>query len=391
VIIAFVAAALALAIVYGLMPRPVPADVVKVKRGRLIVTIEEEGKTRVKERYTVSAPVAGYLRRIRLDAGQSVKKGQTVAVLEPSRPVVLDARARAGAEAALSAARAALEKARERSLSAQAASVYALKKLRRREKLFKGGFVARDSMDLVKSESDAAAADAAAAEDAVKATAFDVERARAALENYRDRDGRRAVNVGSPVDGVVLKIHHESEGVVPASEPLVDIGDPAKLEVIAEVLSADAVRIKEGAEVVLERWGGGEALKGRVTAIEPAGFTRVSSLGVEEQRVNVISDIISTPEEIKGLGDGYRVDASFVIWKGASVLKVPISSLFRHAKGWAVFVVREGHARRRAIKTGHINGLFAEVISGLSENESVIANPTDAIYEGVAVRARQVF
>ncbi|MFQ5480605.1 MAG: efflux RND transporter periplasmic adaptor subunit [Thermodesulfobacteriota bacterium] len=388
VIIVLAAVAVTLAIIYGLMPRPLPADVVKARRGEFIVTVEEEGKTRVKERYTLSAPVAGVLGRIALDVGDKVKKGQTVALLTPLRPGVLDSRAHAEAEALLSAARAVLKEARERSRAAKAAKVYAMEKLRRTESLFKGGFVSRDELELANSEAEGAEAELAASEAAVKAAGFDVQRARAVLHDSTDARAGRAVSVRSPVDGRVLKIHRESEGVVSASEPLVDIGDPKRLEVIAEVLSADAVRIRVGDKVFLKRWGGGEVLKGRVTVIEPAGFTKISSLGVEEQRVNVIAEIISLPENAMGLGDGYRVDAGFVIWEGASVLTVPVSALFRHGDGWAVFVVKNGRAERRSLKVGHINGLSAEVVSGVSEGEAVIAHPDDALSDGVRVRAR---
>ncbi len=388
VMISLVAAAVALAIAYGFMPRPVPTDVVRASRGKLLVTVEEEGKTRVRDRYTVSAPVAGFLRRIDLDVGDSVKKGQTIAVLEPSRSSVLDPRARAEAEAVVSAARATLRGVEERRRAAGAERTYATKKLKRTRRLFEAGFVTRDVMDHVKSDAEGAEAQLAAAEAAVRAADFELKKARAVLGYSAAAEAGRVVSLPSPVDGRVLKLHRESEGVVSASDPLVDIGDPRNIEVVAEVLSADAVRIKQGATVFLERWGGEETLKGRVTTVEPAGFTKVSSLGVEEQRVNVISDIIRMPDEARKMGDGFRVDARFVIWEGASVLQVPVSSLFRHNDGWAVFVVSDGRAQRRTVRVGHTNGLFAEVLSGVSEGEAVIARPDDSISEGVRVRAR---
>lgn len=388
VMILFVTAVAALAIAYGFMPRPVPTDVVRVSRGQLRVTVEEEGKTRVKDRYTVSATVAGFLRRIDLDVGDTLKKGSTVAVLEPTRSSVLDARARAEATAVVSVARATQKGAEERRRAAEAASVYAEKKLERTTRLFKGGFVASDEMDRVKSETEGARAQLAVAEADVRAAASELKKARAVLGYSATAEVGRVVSLPSPIDGTVLKIYRKSEGVVQASDPLMDIGDAGRLEVIAEVLSADAVRIKKGAVVFLERWGGKEALKGRVRTIEPAGFTKVSSLGVEEQRVNVISDIIEMPKDGQSMGDGFRVDAKFVIWEGASVLRVPVSSLFRHSDGWAVFVVSDGRAQRRALRVGHTNGLFAEVVSGVTEGELVIARPDDAISEGVRVRAR---
>ncbi len=388
VLIVLVAIAVALGIAYGFMPRPVPADVVRVSRGLLVVTVEEEGKTRVKERYTVTSPVEGFLRRIDLDVGDRVKKGQTVAVVEPPRSSVHDPRTLAEYRAALSMAEAALKGAKERQRAVEAEREYAAKKLERTKRLFERGVVSSDEMDHVRSNAESAEAELKAAEAAVKAARFDLEKARAAVTFSAARGGERTLELRSPVDGRVLKLHRESEGAVMPRDPLVDIGDPGKLEVVTEVLSADAVRIKKGATVFFERWGGREPLSGRVTTIEPAGFTKVSSLGVEEQRVNVIAEITAMPEEARKMGDGYRVDAKFVIWKGKSVLKVPVSALFRHGDGWAVFVVKNGRARRRALKVGHMNGLFAEVISGLKEGETVIAHPDDDIDDGVRMREK---
>lgn len=388
VLIFFVAAAVALAIAYGFMPRPVEVDVVTASRGELRVTVEEEGKTRVKDRFTVSAPVAGFLRRVSLEVGDRVKKGQAVAMLDPLRSSVLDARARAAAEAAVSAARAALSGAGQRQRASEAAAAYAASRLERTRGLFDGGFVPQDAMDLVVSDAKRAEAERAAAEAAVGAATFELEKARTALGYSAAGEAGSAVAVRSPVDGRVLRIYRKSEGAVLPADPLVDLGDARNLEVIAEVLSADAVRIKEGATVLLERWGGEEAIKGMVTTIEPAGFTKVSSLGVEEQRVNVISTITSMPEGAQRIGDGFRVDARFVIWEGPSVLQVPVSSLFRSGDGWAVFVVSGGRARLRAVTIGHTNGLFAEAVSGVAEGETVISHPDDAITDGVRVRAR---
>jgi len=388
VLIVLVAIAVALGIAYGFMPRPVPADVVRVSRGLLVVTVEEEGKTRVKERYTVTSPVEGFLRRIDLDVGDRVKKGQTVAVVEPPRSSVQDPRTLAEYRAALSMAEAALKGAKERQRAVEAEREYAAKKLERTKRLFERGVVSSDEMDHVRSNAERAEAELKAAKAAILAARFDLEKARATVTFSAARGGERTLELRSPVDGRVLKLHRESEGAVMPRDPLVDIGDPGKLEVVTEVLSADAVRIKKGATVFFERWGGREPLSGRVTTIEPAGFTKVSSLGVEEQRVNVIAEITAMPEEARKMGDGYRVDAKFVIWKGKSVLKVPVSALFRHGDGWAVFVVKNGRARRRALKVGHMNGLFAEVISGLKEGETVIAHPDDDIDDGVRMREK---
>ncbi len=198
----------------------------------------------------------------------------------------------------------------------------------------------------------------------------------------------KAVIVRAPVSGSVLKLHHESEGVVSAGEPLLDIGNPRSLEVKAEVLSTDTVKIKKGTSVVFERWGGDKPLSGVVRVVEPAGFTKVSSLGVEEQRVLVIVDITSPREAWQRLGDGYRLDASFIIWEGDNVLQVPASALFRKGDGWALFVVEHKRARMKAVEIGQRNGLAAEIVKGLAEGEHVIVHPGDTVRDGVRVRAR---
>ncbi len=380
--------AVALGIAYGFMPRAVPVDAKEVSRGALVVTVEEEGKTRVRERYTITAPVEGYLRRIELDAGDRVRKGQTVALIEPPRSRVHDPRTRAEAKAALAAAEAAMRGAKEKEEAVRARREYAAKKLERTKRLFEREVVPSDTLDLVRSEAERAEAELRAAEAAAAAARFDVEKARAALEFPASGEAARLLRLRSPVDGRVLKVIRESEGAVLPKEPLLEIGDPARLEVVTEVLSADAVRIRKGAAVFLERWGGREPIRGVVRTIEPAGFTKVSSLGVEEQRVNVIADFTGLPEEARRMGDGYRVDAKFVIWTGRDVLKVPVSALFRHKTGWAVFVIENGRARRRPVETGHMNGLFAEVISGLQAGEVVISHPDDEVDDGVRVRAK---
>jgi HlyD family secretion protein len=227
---------------------------------------------------------------------------------------------------------------------------------------------------------------------AVDVARFELEAARTALL-YSAAEGtgglKRRVAISSPVHGRVLKVQHESEGVVAAGEALIEIGDPRALEVEVEVLSDDAVRIGPGTRVLLERWGGAGPLEGRVRAVEPAGFTKVSALGVEEQRVLVISDIVSPPERWERLGDGYRVEARFILWEGEDVLQAPSSALFRHEEGWAVFVMKNGRALRRQVETGRRSGLSAEVLSGLSEGEMVIPHPDRSIEDRTRVKLRE--
>lgn len=391
IMIIIVAAAVVFAVVYGFMPKPVQVDAVSAKKGPMRVTVDEEGKTRVRDRFVISSPVAGYLRRVELDVGDSAVRGQVIAELEPLRSTVLDPRSRAEALAALSAAQAALNAAKENAQAAAATEDYARKNLERQKKLYESGYVAKDSLDQADADAKRTEANRQAADARVKSAHADVVRAQSTLGHSPaegDADHGRIVAIRAPVDGSVLKVHHESEGVVNAGEPLIDIGDPRKLEVKVEVLSADAVAIRPGSTVYFERWGGDTPLTGTVSTVEPEAFTKVSSLGVEEQRVLVIADITSLPEEWKRLGDEYRVEASFVIWEGKDVLQVPASSLFRKGEGWAVFVIEGGRARTRPVKVGHRNGLIAEIMEGLSEKDTVISHPDDRVSDGVRVKPR---
>lgn len=390
IIIIAISMAVIFAIVYGFMPRPVPVDIAKALRGPLTVTIEEEGKTRVKDMFIISAPVSGFMRRIELNVGDYVKKGKIVVELEPLRSPILDPRSRAEAEAVVSAAEAALKAAEENVRAKTAEAEYAKSNLERIKKLFEEGYASKDAFEQAGLEAKRTEANLFSAEAAVNVARFDLDKARSALrysaEGITNND--RIVAIRTPVDGRVLKIHHESEGVVNSGEPLIDIGDPGKLEVKVEVLSADAVKIKIGTTVLFERWGGDSALSGKVRVIEPAGFTKISSLGVEEQRVLVIADITSIPESWQRLGDGYRVDARFIIWEGKDVLQVPASALFRKGEGWAVFVLINKRAHLRQVEIGHRTGLVAEIVSGISEGEIVITHPDESIKDGTRVRPR---
>jgi HlyD family secretion protein len=386
-----VAVIIVLAVAYGFMPKPLPVDVAQALRGPMRVTIDEEGKTRVRDRFVISAPVAGYLRRLELEVGDPVKKGQVVAELEPLRSSVLDPRARAEALAAVSSAQAGLHAAKENAHAAESAAEYAKKNFERQKKLFGMGYIARDTIEQADADAKRTEASLLSAEAAVKVARSDLERAQSLLghsaaEGAADRE--RIVAVRAPAAGRLLKLHHESEGVVNSGDPIIDTGDPEKIEVKVEVLSADAVRIKTGTPVLFERWGGAEPLSGAVRIVEPAAFTKVSSLGVEEQRVLVIADITSLPETWKRLGDAYRVEASFIIWEDRNVLQVPASALFRKGEGWAAFVYENRRARLREVIVNHRNGLVAEIVSGLAEKEMVITHPDESIKDGSRVRIR---
>ena len=381
----------ALVIAYGFLPKPIPVDVATAARGPMRVTVEEEGKTRVKDRFVISAPVPGFLRRITLDVGAPVSKGQTVAVLEPLRSTALDPRSRAEAVATVAAAEAALDAAKEKARAATADAEYARERDARMKKLAEGGYISKDDLDQAQAAAKKAEAILLSAEAAVTAAQADRERARSMLRHSgADGDGspNETVIVRAPVSGKVLSLHRESEGVVNSGDPLLDIGNPSGLEVRVEVLSADAVKIKKGMPVLFERWGGDKPLEGRVQTVEPSGFTKISSLGVEEQRVNVIVDFTSPAGTWPRLGDGYRLDAGFIIWESKDILQVPASALFRFGEGWAVFTVENKRAHQRPVEVGHHNGLAAEIVSGIMEGEVIILHPDDAIHDNSRVRTR---
>ncbi len=381
---------ISLALVYGFWPKPVPVDTDKVISGLLRVTVEEEGRTQVIDRYVVSSSVTGFALRVKLDAGDVVRKGDPITEIEPLRPDILDPRSRAEAEARVEAADALLNASREKMQAAKAEADYSASELGRMEKLHESGLVSQDKLDRAVAISRHSAAILRSAQFEIDVALFEKEAALTALRFSADEwpsgySGKVIIN--SPINGMILKINHRSEGVVREGLPIIEIGDPNALEVVVDVLSADAVRITQGTPVFFNRWGGESHLEGRVRVVEPAGFTKISALGVEEQRVLVISDIISSPDIWGRLGDGYRVEASFVIWEG-DVLQAPASSLFRVDGDWAVFVMEGGNAHRRMVKIGHRNGLMAEVISGLSEGEEVITHPDSSIENGTAVRLR---
>jgi HlyD family secretion protein len=384
-------AAVALAIGYAFLPQPVPVEIAKVARGRLAVAVQEEAKTRVVDRFTVSAPVAGIARRVALEVGDRVSRGQALLDIDPAPPPFLDLRLREAAEAKVRAAEASLESAKEQVRVAAARDEYARSAFERTAKLNESGFASRDALEAAESEARQARAALGSSEFAVNVARSELEAARAGLLSATAKaapEARERVSVRSPVGGSVLAVLHKSEGAVREGEPLLAIGDPRSLEVEADVLSADAVRIRPGSRVLFTRWGGEPALEGKVRSVEPAGFTKISALGVEEQRVLVIADIVSPRETWARLGDGYRLEASFILWEGEGVLQVPAAALFRHGDGWAAFVADGGRARLRQVQVGQRSGQSAQVLSGLPEGASVIVHPNEDIRDGARIRVR---
>lgn len=371
----------------ALWPETLDVDVAAVVRGPLVVTVDEEGRTRVRDRFVVSAPVSGRVLRIELEPGDRVRRGASVARVQPETPPLLDARTRAEAQAAVETAWAALGRARAEEQRAATALAQAERERARSRRLVDAGVLPAQEADLRDTDARLAREAAEAAAFAVSAAAAERARAQARLAPSSQRPVGAAIAVTAPADGVVLRRLRESESVVPAGEPLVEIGDPTNLEVVVDLLSTDAVRIREGARALVEQNGQVPALEALVRRIEPSGFTKVSALGVEEQRVNVILELPGPAGgEDAALGDAYRVDVRIIVWEAPDVLKVPTSALFRDGEQWAVFLVEAGRARRTAVELGRQNGREAEVLAGLAEGARVVVHPSDALRDGSRVR-----
>lgn len=385
-----IAAALVLAAWWGFRGQAPLVDAALVRRGPLRVTVVEEGRTRVIDRYVVSAPVPGYAHRLEVKVGDTVQPEQELVRLEPMRSAALDPRSRAEAEARMAAADAQLRVAEQQARAAAADANHADAELKRLEGLRDSGAVTAEQLDAAATRARRTAAVRRSAEFAVDVARFRVQEAKATARftsGTAGEGGAELVEVQPPVGGRVLRIFHQSEGVVQAGQPILEIGDPGALEVEADVLSDDAVRLTPGMAVELERWGGDAPLQGRVRRIEPVGFTKISALGVEEQRVLVIVELTSPPAVWQRLGDGYRVETVFVLWESAEVLQVPASALFRQDDRWHVFRLDAADvARAVPVTIGHRNGLAAEVTAGLAAGDRVVTHPDDRVSDGGAVR-----
>jgi HlyD family secretion protein len=367
----------------AMWPEAMEVTVVRAERGPMQVTVDEDGETRVRDRFLVTAPVSGRVHRIEIEPGDPVVRGKTLlARITPAESPLLDSRTQGELQAAVEAATAAGGQARAERQRAATALERARSTLRRQQELMKAGAISSDDLE-------AAETALASAEDGFRAAEFTERRAESELQLARARlsapsASGRSVDVFSPVDGTVLRRLRESEGVVPVGEPLLEIGEPGRMEIVADLLSTDAVRVSPGAAVLIEQWGGGHTLHARVRRVEPSGFMKVSALGVEEQRVNVIIDF-TNPAEASRLGDGYRVEVRIVLWQEDDVLKVPVGALFRQGDGWAVFVVEEGRVRRQMVQLDQRNENEGQITGGLEAGATIVLHPPDTLTDGARV------
>lgn len=373
-------------VIVGLWPESVLVEAGAVSRGELRVTVDEEGMTRLRHRYVLSAPVAGQMQRIDLKPGALVEAGRTVITrFESGGADFLDARMVQQAEARVSAAAAARDAASAQRERAAAASRLQAIDLERAKLLRERGVISAQEFDAASLRAESSAQESRAASFALQVSEYEWRQAQALLGRGQASQSLEALPVTAPISGRILRVMQESSRLVSAGTPLVELGDPVDLEVRIEVLSRDGVGIRPGAKVILEQWGGAEPLLARVRLVEPAAFTKISALGVEEQRVYVIADLEAPPEKRPTLGDSYRVEARIVVWESPSALRVPAGALFRRGGFWHTFVIAENRARLRRVEVGRSNGVQAEVLSGLAEGERVVMYPGDKVVDGVRV------
>jgi len=381
----------AVLIIWGFWPKPLLVETTQVKMASLAVTIEEDGRTRVIDRYQITSPVSGVTCSMHLKVGDTVSQGQKLLGITPLASPVLDSRSQAQAKAQVLVAKSALKATQEQAKAANAAAKLAEDEYQRYLPLLQKGLISQDNLDKAKTTALTAAANKRTAAFQVDVAQHELEAALTTL-NYAssptDKLENQPIAINSPIDGKILKVERKCEGPVMTGEALLEVGNPQALEVEVDVLSADAVRIKPGMKVLFDRWGGDKPLEGTARLIEPVGFTKISALGVEEQRVWIISEFSSPIEQWKSLGDGYRVEAKFILWQQDDVLQIPSSALFRYQDGWAVFAIENNQAKRKIVEVGQRNGLTVQILAGLVEDEKIINHPSDAVEHGVTVEER---
>lgn len=379
-------------VVMAMRPKPVIVESGAVTKGPLVVSVIEEGKTRIRHRHIVSPPITGFLRRIELRAGAPIEKGKTLlAVIEASTSNFLDPRTKAEAEARIKTAEAVRETRQADLDRTQASLELAEKQVERQRKLRDSGATAQQDYDIAESQAQVRQRERNAAEFALNAAASDVNVARAALLQAQapSADQAKPIEIFAPVDGFILNVYEESARPVTPGMAIMEVGDPHDLEAEIELLSSDAVGVAKGAEVSIEQWGGENPLRGKVSVVEPGGFTKISSLGVEEQRVKVRVDFIDPIPAGHTFGDRYRVEARIVTWKGDDVLQVPTGGLFRRGNQWMAYFNENGVAKETQVTIGKNNGVSAQVLEGLQEGQQVILHPPDTVKDGVQVADRK--
>jgi HlyD family secretion protein len=387
---ALIAVVVIAALYLAIRKPPYQVDLATVTQGPMTVTIDDEGETRVHDLFVVASPINGRLTRIELEPGDPVVAGRTVvARMAPVDPDFLDPRNEARVRAQVQALDAMLASSSMRIEQARATRDLARQEQGRLEALFNRGFATRAALDRANASVSSSSAAHIEAVRATEAARFERDAARANLVTPNSQRGMSgALDVRSPTSGTVMRVPRESEATVAAGTPLVEIGDPRDLEIVTDLLSADAVRLPPGARVLIDNWGGSAPLNGRVRRIEPFGFTKISALGVEEQRVNVIIDITDPPEKWAKLGHGYRVIIRAVEWESANALQLPVSALFLDKGQWAVFAVEQGRARLVPVKVGRMNDERAELLGGLKKDATIILHPSEKITNGARVEKR---
>lgn len=383
-------AALLLGIFYALQPRPVEVETEVVKQGPLTVYVSEEGKTRIRNRHIVAAPVAGSMQRVLLKPGDVVKAGETILTrIEPTLSPLLDARARSQAQARVDAATASRSRANEDIEMSRTGLKYANANWDRVKNNTDKGTISATDLDTFEREAEIKVREVRSAEFALQVADFELEQAKAALQQIdKPGSGGAFVEVRAPVSGVVLRVQQESATIVAPGAPIVEIGDPTDLEIEAEILSRDAVTIKPGALVTVEQWGGEMPATARVRRVEPAAFTKVSALGVEEQRVLVLSDFVEQTPALKALGDRYRVEVRVAVWHSDAALLAPAGALFREGSEWKTFLYDAGKAKAVVVQAGRTDGKLTEVLGGLKAGDEVLLHPPDTVRDGTSVVKR---
>ncbi|WP_417615202.1 efflux RND transporter periplasmic adaptor subunit [Parasphingorhabdus sp.] len=388
ILIGLIIVVLALAIFFSMRSPPIDVDVAAVTKGPMLVTINDEGETRVRNMFVISAPINGRLMRVNLDAGDPVIAGKTVvARIMPAQPDFLNARNEAETRAQIKSLEAAVQSSTARVTQAEADRKLAAANFERIDALYGRGFATKTAQDAARAARDSSAARLTEARGAAESARFELRAAQARLM-APTASSSNILSVYSPESGSVLRLTHESETPISAGTPVVEIGNPADIEIVTDLLSSDAVKIKPGSRVLIENWGGEKPLTGKVQRIEPFGFTKISALGVEEQRVNVIIDFADPLAARQRLGHGYRVIVKIVEWEGRNIVQAPISALFRDKGQWSVFVMRGGKAVIVPVETGRMNDEQAQILKGLQTGEEVILHPSEKIDDGTRIRVR---